>query len=129
MPIICPFVTEAEIETGTCISAANGHGTFGAGGATGDGTAANAGYHGMPMTLTVAVNESHAVPSVFAIAFEYFISIGEAFGALARISGPSGGPTICPPIATGPLITTPTSVEAVCHWLHAEAIAEQMPLM
>src|SRR6185436_16442083 len=97
-------------ETGTWINAANGQGTFGAGGATGLGTAANAGYHGMPVTLTVAVKLSHAVPITWAITLEYFISIGLPLGADARISGVHGGPTICPPVAVTALITMPTIV-------------------
>ena len=35
----------------------------------------------MPVTLTVAVNVSHAVPMTCAITVEYFISIGVDFGA------------------------------------------------
>src|SRR5262245_62803084 len=83
----------------------------------------------MPVTLTVEVNVSHDVPITCAMTFEYFISIGVAFGAEARISGVHGGPTIWPPIAVTALITTPTIVAAVCHWLHAEQIAEQVPSM
>ena len=119
MPTICIFMTLVEIETGTCVSAANGHGMFGVGGATGEGHAANSGYHGMPVTLTVAVNDSHAVPITFAIVAVYFASIGVVFGPDARISGVHGGPTIWPPTAVGPLMTMPTIVAAVCHVLHA----------
>jgi hypothetical protein len=50
-------------------------------------------------------------------------------GADARISGVHGGPTIWPAEAVGPAITTPTSVAMLCHWLHAEQIAEQAPSM
>src|SRR5438874_10564037 len=104
-----------EIEVGTCISAANGTGTFGTGGATGLGTAANAGYIGMPAIFTVAVNDSHDVPITVAITFEYFISFADALGADARISGVIGGPTSWPPAAVTALITTPTIVVADCH--------------
>src|SRR5215813_730294 len=117
------------METGTWVSAANGQGTLGAGGATGDGTAAKAGYQGMPVTLTVAVKVSQAVPSTVAMTLEYFISCGVDLGADARMSGVQGGPTICPPVAVTALITTPTMVAAVCHWLQAEQMAEQMPSM
>ena len=94
MPTICPLSTLALIDTGTCVSAANGIGMFGVGGATGDGNAAKAGYHGKPGTFTVAVNESHAVPITFATTFVYFSSIGVSLGPDARISGVHGGPTI-----------------------------------
>src|SRR3954468_7935732 len=117
------------METGTCVSAANGQGTLGIGGATGEGTAAKAGYQGMPVTLTVAVKVSQAVPSTVAITFEYFISCGVPFGAEARLRGVQGGPMICPPTAVTALITTPTMVAAVCHWLQAEQMAEQTPSM
>src|SRR3569833_3011989 len=106
---------EHEIEVGTWVSAANGTGVFGTGGAIGEGTAAYAGYQGRPGILTVAVNDNHAVPMTFAITFEYFISAGVFFGADARISGVSGGPTSRPPTAETALITTPTIVVAVCH--------------
>src|ERR1041384_47220 len=128
-PIICIFITLHEIDTGTWVSAATGQGPLGIGGASGPGNAANAGYQGMPVTLTVAVKLSHAVPITCAITLEYFISIGLDLGADARISGVHGGPTIWPPIAVTALITTPTIVAAVCHWLHAEQIAEQVPSM
>ena len=128
-PTICILSTLHEIDIGTWVSAANGQGTLGAGGATGLGTAANAGYQGMPVTLTVAVKLSHAVPITWAITLEYFISIGVDLGAEARISGVHGGPTIWPPTAVTALITMPTMVAAVCHWLHAEQIAEQVPSM
>src|SRR5882724_4021072 len=97
-----------EIEVGTWVSVANGHGTLGAGGATGLGTAANAGYHGMPVTLTVAVNVSHAVPITLAITLAYLSSIGLDLGAFSRISGVHGAPTICPPVAVTALMITPT---------------------
>ena len=64
-----------------------------------------------------------------AITLEYFSSMGDALGAEARMSGCSGGPTICPTEATGPETTMPTIVAAVCHWLQAEQIAEQVPSM
>ena len=57
------------------------------------------------------------------------ISIGVDLGADARISGVHGGPTIWPPVAVTALITMPTIVAAVCHWLHAEQIAEHVPSM
>ena len=100
-----------------------------AGGAIGLGSAANAGYHGRPGTLTVAVKVSHAVPITLAITLEYLSSIGVDLGADARISGVHGGPTICPTDAVTALITTPTIVAAVCHWLHAEQIADDTPSM
>src|SRR5688572_2945283 len=114
---------------GTCVSAANGHGTLGAGGATGEGTAANAGYHGMPVTLTVAVKLSHAVPITVAMVLVYFNSCGVALGPDARISGVHGGPTIWPPTAVTALMTTPTMVALDCQVLHAEQMALQMPSM
>src|SRR5262245_11163268 len=107
-----------EIETGTWTSAANGQGTLGIGGATGLGTAANAGYHGMPATLTVLVKVSHDVPITWAITLEYLSSIGVALGADIMISGVHGGPTIWPPDAVGPAMITPTMVDMLCHWLH-----------
>src|ERR1041384_5699472 len=52
-PTICCLSICVEIDTGTWVSAANGTGTFGVGGAIGPGNAANAGYHGRPGTFTV----------------------------------------------------------------------------
>src|SRR5438067_4948050 len=83
----------------------------------------------MPGILTVAVNESHAVPITVAITLEYFISFAVFFGADARMSGVIGGPTSWPPAAVTALITTPTIVVADCHWLHAEQIAEHVSSM
>src|SRR5688572_23834339 len=127
MPIICPFVAAAPTADEALEMAMRGQGMLGIGGATGAGKAAKAGYHGIPFTLMPAVYASHAVLSVLAMAFEYFISCGVAIGALARMSGPSGGPTTWPPTAVTALITTPTIVAALCHWLQAEQIALQMP--
>src|SRR3569833_461742 len=64
-----------------------------------------------------------------AITYEYFISAGVFFGAVARISGVSGGPTSCPPTAVTALITTPTIVVAVCHCVHALQIADVVSSM
>lgn len=50
-------------------------------------------------------------------------------GAPAMIKGVSGGPTTWPPTAVTALTTTPVSTARLCHWLHAEQIALQIPSM
>ena len=57
------------------------------------------------------------------------IIIGEVLGAVAMISGVIGGPTITPPAAVIALTMIPAMLAAVCHWLHAEQIAEHMSSM
>src|SRR5690242_17337272 len=98
------------IGVATWVSAANGTGMFGVGGAVGAATAAYAGQNGRPGIFTDAVNASHPVPITVEITFEYFASCGVAFGAFARISGWIGGPSSWPAEATGPATTIPTMV-------------------
>src|SRR5687768_10203274 len=119
MPIIWPFIALAPTSAAACVSATTGHGMFGIGGATGPGNAANAGYHGMPGTLIVAVYESHDVPITFATVVVYLRSIGLSLGPCARMSGVSGGPTTWPTLAVGPMTITPTIVAVDCQVLHA----------
>ena len=123
MPTICCFITSGVIDAVHLRERRDRHGTFGVGGATGDGHAANAGYHGMPGTLTVAVYVSHAVPMHVRDRARVLHLHRRRLRALREDQRRPRRADDLPPTRSTALIMTPTIVAAVCHWLHAEQIA------
>ena len=89
----------------------------------GPGNAAKEGYIGRAGIDTVDCHIMNAMLKPVATAVERRISSGVPFGAVARISGSSGGPTSVPPVATTALMLTPLIVAASCHWFHAVVTA------
>ncbi len=99
--------------------------TLGVGGATGEGTAANAGYQGKPGTEMELVSCSQAPPKPAAMLCVSFNASGLWHGPRARIRGIHAGPTTLPPEAVTALMVTPTKLAAARHVAHAKQMAAE----